>query len=200
MMTKIKLCGLTRPCDIETANILMPEYIGFVFAKNSKRYLNYSQAAALKKLLHPEIMAVGVFVDEDIGIIKALSEEGAIDAIQLHGREDEAYMKRLREITDKPLIKAFRVEGGEDIAKAQESTADYVLLDSQSGGTGIKFNWNLLPQMSRPYFLAGGLDGKTVREAVDRWHPYAVDVSSGIETGGYKDADKMRAFIEAVRN
>lgn len=200
MMTKIKLCGLTRPCDIETANILMPEYIGFVFAKNSKRYLNYSQAAALKKLLHPEIMAVGVFVDEDIGIIKALSEEGVIDAIQLHGREDEAYMKRLREITDKPLIKAFRVEGGEDIAKAQESTADYVLLDSQSGGTGIKFNWNLLPQMSRPYFLAGGLDGKTVREAVDRWHPYAVDVSSGIETGGYKDADKMQAFIEAVRN
>lgn len=199
-MTKIKLCGLTRPCDIETANILMPEYIGFVFAKNSKRYLNHSQAAALKKLLHPEIMAVGVFVDEDIGIIKALSEDGVIDAIQLHGREDEAYMKRLREITDKPLIKAFRVEGGEDIAKAQESTADYVLLDSQSGGTGIKFNWNLLPQMSRPYFLAGGLDEKTVREAVDRWHPYAVDVSSGIETGGYKDADKMRAFIEAVRN
>lgn len=178
----------------------MPEYIGFVFAKNSKRYLNHSQAAALKKLLHPEIMAVGVFVDEDIGIIKALSEEGVIDAIQLHGREDEAYMKRLREITDKPLIKAFRVEGGEDIAKAQESTADYVLLDSQSGGTGIKFNWNLLPQMSRPYFLAGGLDGKTVREAVDRWYPYAVDVSSGIETGGYKDADKMQAFIEAVRN
>lgn len=200
MMTKIKLCGLTRPCDIETANILMPEYIGFVFAKNSKCYLNYSQAAALKKLLHPEIMAVGVFVDEDIGIIKALSEEGVIDAIQLHGREDEAYMKRLREITDKPLIKAFRVEGGEDIAKAQESTADYVLLDSQGGGTGIKFNWNLLPQMSRPYFLAGGLDEKTVREAVDRWHPYAVDVSSGIETGGYKDADKMQAFIEAVRN
>ncbi len=199
-MTKIKLCGLTRPCDIETANILMPEYIGFVFAKNSKRYLNHSQAATLKKLLYPEIMAVGVFVDEDIGIIKALSEEGVIDAIQLHGREDEAYMKRLREITDKPLIKAFRVEGGEDIAKAQESTADYVLLDSQSGGTGIKFNWNLLPQMSRPYFLAGGLDGKTVREAVDRWHPFAVDVSSGIETGGCKDADKMRAFIEAVRN
>lgn len=199
-MTKIKLCGLTRPCDIETANILMPEYIGFVFAKNSKRYLNHSQAAALKKLLHPEIMAVGVFVDEDIGIIKALSEDGVIDAIQLHGREDEAYMKRLREITDKPLIKAFRVEGGEDIAKAQESTADYVLLDSQSGGTGIKFNWNLLSQMSRPYFLAGGLDGKTVREAVDRWHPFAVDVSSGIETGGCKDADKMRAFIEAVRN
>lgn len=199
-MTKIKLCGLTRPCDIETANILMPEYIGFVFAKNSKRYLNHSQAAALKKLLHPEIMAVGVFVDEDIGIIKALSEDGVIDAIQLHGREDEAYMKRLREITDKPLIKAFRVEGGEDLAKAQESTADYVILDSQSGGTGIMFNWNLLQQMSRPYFLAGGLDGKTVREAVGRWHPYAVDVSSGIETGGYKDADKMRAFIEAVRN
>lgn len=199
LMTRIKLCGLMRPCDIEKANVLMPEYIGFIFAKNSKRYLTYKKAAAFKKMLDPGITAVGVFVDEDIGTIRGLLEEGVIDAVQLHGREDEEYMKRLREITDKPLIKAFRIERKGDIAKAEESAADYVLLDSGCGGTGTSFDWNLLSQMRRPYFLAGGLDAETVREVVNRWHPYAVDVSSGIETDGCKDADKMRAFVEAVR-
>lgn len=199
-MTRIKLCGLTRPCDIETANTLIPEYIGFVFYKNSRRYVSGSQAKALKKMLHPNIMAVGVFVDEDIETIGALLEEGIIEAVQLHGREDEAYMERLRKITDKPLIKAFRIDGEGDIARADACTADYVLLDSGSGGTGRSFDRRLLSQMNRPYFLAGGLDAKTVQEAVDRWHPYAVDVSSGIETDGYKDAAKMQAFVEAVRN
>ncbi len=198
-MTRIKLCGLTRPCDIETANTLIPEYIGFVFYKNSRRYVSGSQAKALKKMLHPNIMAVGVFVDEAIETIGALLEEGIIDAVQLHGREDEAYMKRLRKITDKPLIKAFRIDGKEDIVKAEASTADYVLLDS-GGGTGASFEWKLLSQMTRPYFLAGGLNAEIVREVVDRWHPYAVDVSSGIEADGYKDADKMREFVKAVRN
>lgn len=200
MMTQIKLCGLTRPCDIEIANALMPEYIGLVFYKNSRRYVSCSQAKTLKKMLHPNIAAVGVFVDEEIETIRTLLEDGVIDMVQLHGREDQAYMERLRKITDKPLIKAFRVDGKADIVKAEASTADYVLLDSGSGGTGTSFDWNLLSQMKRPYFLAGGMNAETVREAVDSWHPYAVDVSSGIETNGYKDADKMRAFVETVRN
>lgn len=200
MMTKIKLCGLMRPCDIETANLLMPEYIGFVFAKNSKRYVSREQAAALKKMLHPDITAVGVFVDEDMKNIKALLDEGIIDAVQLHGREDEGYIRHLRSLTDKLIIKAFRVEDRNDIKRAQESPADYVLLDSDKGGTGTAFDWQLLPHIDRPYFLAGGLTADTVGEAVRRWQPYAVDVSSGIETDGHKDAEKMRAFVEKIRN
>ena len=121
------------------------------------------------------------------------------DLVQLHGSEDEAYIGRLRERTDKLIIRAFRVDGEEDIQRAQASTADYVLLDSGSGGTGKAFDRELLARMNRPYFLAGGLDAATVGEAVRRWRPYAVDVSSGIETDGKKDPEKMRTFVERVR-
>lgn len=198
-MTKIKLCGLTRPCDIEAANRLRPEYIGFVFAKKSRRYVSPEQADELKRLLRPEILAVGVFVDEEIERVADLLRAGVIDLAQLHGGEDEAYIGRLRERTDSPFIKAFRVDGERDIEKARASTADYVLLDSGSGGTGTAFDRELLVRMDRPYFLAGGLDADSVGEAVERWRPYAVDVSSGIETEGVKDAEKMRRFTEAVR-
>lgn len=196
---RIKLCGLTRPCDIEAVNDLRPDYIGFVFAKKSRRYVSPEQAAELKSLLRPGILAVGVFVDEEIGRITALLSSGVIDLAQLHGGEDETYIERMRERTDGPIIKAFRVEGEEDIEKAQASAADYVLLDSGGGGTGKAFDRELLARIDRPYFLAGGLDASTVGEAVKRWRPYAVDVSSGIETDGVKDAEKMRRFMEAVR-
>lgn len=196
---RIKLCGLTRPCDIEAVNDLRPDYIGFVFAKKSRRYVSPEQAAELKSLLRPGILAVGVFVDEEIGRITALLSSGVIDLAQLHGGEDETYIERMRERTDRPIIKAFRVEGEEDIEKAQASAADYVLLDSGGGGTGKAFDRELLARIDWPYFLAGGLDASTVGEAVKRWRPYAVDVSSGIETNGVKDAEKMRRFMEAVR-
>ncbi len=198
--TKIKLCGLSRPCDIQAVNRLQPEYIGFVFAKKSSRYVSPDQAAALKNLLSPAIMAVGVFVREEIGQVADLLAAGVIDAAQLHGGEDETYIGWLRERTDKPIIKAFRVDNEQDIRRAQASTADYVLLDSGNGGTGTAFDRRLLVQMKRPYFLAGGLDASSVAEAVERWKPYAVDVSSGIETEGKKDPEKMRAFVENVRS
>lgn len=198
--TKIKLCGLSRPCDIEAVNRLQPEYIGFVFAKKSSRYVSPDQAAALKKILSPAITAVGVFVREEVGQVADLLAAGVIDAAQLHGGEDEAYIGRLRERTDKPIIKAFRVDGGQDIQRAQACTADYVLLDSGNGGTGTAFDRRLLARMQRPYFLAGGLDPSSVAEAVERWKPYAVDVSSGVETEGKKDPEKMRVFIENVRS
>lgn len=196
---RIKLCGLTRPCDIEAVNELCPDYIGFVFAKKSRRYVSPERAAELKNLLCPEILAVGVFVDEEIEQIAGLLRAGVIDLAQLHGGEDEAYIKRLRERTNKPMIKAFRVDGEEDIEKARASTADYALLDSGNGGTGKAFDRELLARMDRPYFLAGGLDAATVGEAVERWRPYGVDVSSGIETEGVKDAEKMRAFMKCAR-
>lgn len=198
-MTRIKLCGLSRASDIEVANELKPEYIGFVFAPKSRRYVTPEQAAALKRLLHPTIKAVGVFVKERPKNIAALLAEGTIDIVQLHGGETEAYIKELRALTDKPIIKAFRIDGEQDTVAAQESHADYVLLDSGGGGTGTVFDWRLLENINRPYFLAGGLDISNVEEAIKTAKPFAVDVSSGIETAGLKDKNKMAAFVAAVR-
>ena len=196
---KIKLCGLTRPSDVEMANLLHPDFVGFVFAKKSRRYVSLERAQTLKELLHPDILAVGVFVDEEPEEVAALLSAGVIDLAQLHGKEDEAYIGRLRKLTDKPLIKAFSVGSAADIEKACKSAADLVLLDAGEGGTGTAFDRELLAGMNRPYFLAGGLDPSTVGEIVRRWRPYAVDVSSGIEKDGYKDVEKMQAFVESVR-
>ena len=197
-MTKIKLCGLSRPCDIEAANQLKPDYIGFVFAPKSKRYVSPEQALALKQLLLPDIQAVGVFVNEDPQNVARLLRDQIIDMAQLHGGEDEAYIVRLRQLTDRPIIQAFRVETANDLEKVEQSTADYVLLDS-GAGTGTVFDWALIQNITRPYFLAGGLDPHNVADAVKIRRPYGVDVSSGIETGGRKDETKMAAFVAAVR-
>ncbi len=197
-MTKIKLCGLSRPCDIEAANEVMPEYIGFIFAPKSKRYVTPEKARELKLLLLPPIQAVGVFVNEKPETVANLLQDGVVDAVQLHGTEDEEYIAQLRRFTDKPIIKAFRMKTSGDIESAEQSTADYILLDS-GAGTGTVFDWGLVQHITRPYFLAGGLDVNNVADAVRLFHPYAVDVSSGIETDGLKDKNKMSAFVSAVR-
>lgn len=197
-MTKIKLCGLSRPCDIEAANQLKPDYIGFVFAPKSKRYVTYRKAAELKSRLSPEIKAVGVFVNECPQETAKLLKNGIIDMVQLHGGEAEDDIARLRRLTDRPIIKAFRIETAYDIKAANQSTADYILLDS-GAGTGMVFDWSLVNSIGRPYFLAGGLDADNVADAVKALRPFAVDVSSGIETDGLKDKAKMAAFIAAVR-
>lgn len=196
--TVIKLCGLTKPEDVRTANRLMPDMIGFVFWAKSRRNLTPEAARELKKLLDPSIRAVGVFVDEDPTLVADYLSAGIIDAAQLHGREDEHYIARLRSLTDKPLFKAFRVTCAEDLDAAARSTADMILLDSGKG-TGQVFDWSLLSRMERPYLLAGGLSPENAGEAMDRLHPYGLDVSSGIETGGVKDADKMKKFVDTVR-
>lgn len=198
-MTRIKLCGLTRPEDIAAANALQPEYIGFVFAAKSKRAVSREMAAALKAQLSPQIQAVGVFVNETPEAVASLLNTGIIDIAQLHGQEDEIYIQRLRKLTNKPLIQAVHVTDAASLANAQKSPADLILLDSGAGGTGTSFDWTLLDKFERPYFLAGGLDPDTVGDAVKRFHPYAVDVSSGIETAGKKDPAKMAAFVAAVR-
>lgn len=196
---KIKLCGLTRPCDIEAVNELQPDYIGFVFAKKSRRYVSPEKAEELKAMLAPGIQAVGVFVNEEPEQIAALFEAGTIDVAQLHGQEDETEIRRLRELTDHPLIQAFRIDTEQDVERANASTADYVLLDSGAGGTGTVFDWDLLQAIRRPYFLAGGLDTENLGTVKAKLNPYGVDVSSGIETGGYKDKEKMTAFVAAAR-
>ena len=198
-MTKIKLCGLMRDCDIEAANGLRPEYVGFVFASGSRRYVSPEKAEGFRKLLCSEILAVGVFVNEKLERVEELLGRGIVDIAQLHGNENEEYIKRLKNRTGKTVIKAFRVDTEQDIFLAQNSLADYVLLDSGSGGTGTVFDWKLIQNIRRPYFLAGGLEEGNVREAIERFRPYAVDVSSGIETEGVKDMRKMKAFVEAVR-
>ena len=198
-MTRIKLCGLTRPEDIAAANALQPEYIGFVFAPKSRRYVSRELAAELKAQLSPGIQAVGVFVNEAPETAAELLNAGIIDIAQLHGQENETYIHRLRKLTNKPLIQAVRVTDAASLANAQKSPADLILLDSGAGGTGTAFDWTVLDKFSRLYFLAGGLGPDTVGNAVKRFHPYAVDVSSGIETAGKKDPAKMAAFVAAVR-
>ena len=197
-MTRIKLCGLSRPCDIEAANALAVDYIGFVFAPKSCRYVTPQQAAELMKLLAPGIQAVGVFVNEPPESVAELLNNSVIDLAQLHGDENEDYIKQLRALTDKPILQAFRVASAKDAAKAEHSTANHILLDS-GAGTGAVFDWKLIRNMKRPYFLAGGLGPDNVASAVKALQPYAVNVSSGIETDGRKDRKKMAAFVAAVR-
>lgn len=197
--TKIKFCGLSRNCDIETANALSPDYVGFVFAKNSRRCVSFAQAKELKALLAPGILTVGVFVNEDPRTVAALLEAGVIDAAQLHGDEDTDYIHGLKSLTKAPLIKAFGLRSIHDLPAVERCPADLVLLDSPGGGTGRLFDWQLLENIQRPYFLAGGLSAENVGEAIARLRPFGVDVSSGIETGGYKDREKMTAFAAAVR-
>ena len=198
-MTKIKFCGLRRIEDVEVANKLTPEFIGFVFAEKSRRYVSIEHATMLKKILNPKILSVGVFVNADIKFIAEIIERGIIDAVQLHGDENENYNSELRTFTKKFIIKAFKVTNATDLIRAENSTADYVLLDG-GAGDGKTFDWHLLKNFHREYFLAGGLNVENVRDAIKNLNPYAVDVSSGIETNGVKDEIKMKNFQCAVRN
>ncbi len=214
--TRLKFCGMTRLADIQAANELKPEYIGFVFWEKSKRNVTRQQAKELKANLDPDIKAVGVFVDEEPETVAALLQDGIIDIAQLHGNEDEEYCARLRRLIAEidthegmgtggigtpGIIKAFVIKSPEDIERAKKCTADYLLLDSGKG-TGQTFNWELIKEaeFDKPFFLAGGLEPENVAAAIEALHPYAVDVSSGIETEGCKDPEKMRLFAKQVRN
>ena len=197
-MTKLKMCGLSRIEDIQAANAIKPDYIGFVFAEISKRRVSALEASKLKSKLDPEIKAVGVFLDDKLDFVASMLNLGIVDLVQLHGSEDEAYFEKVREITNKPIIKAFIIRSKEDVERAERSTADYILLDGGKG-QGKAFDWSLLKDIKRPYFLAGGLNPENVGDAVKALKPYAVDVSTGIETDGVKDREKMTAFAGAVR-
>ena len=162
--------------------------------------MSRERAAVLKALLSPEIRTVGVFVNARPEAAAACAGEGIIDLIQLHGQEDEGYLKALRELTDCPVIQAFSVKEAEDIRRAEESSADYILLDHGAGGTGKCFNWKLLSGLKRPYFLAGGLTPANVERAVRLYRPYAVDISSGVETDGVKDPIKIETCIRRIKD
>ena len=193
-MTKMKLCGLFRPCDIDAANQLKPEYIGFVFAPKSRRYVTPEEAAELKKLLAPTIQAVGVFVNEAAERIAALLNKGIIDIAQLHGVEDENEINQLRALTDKPIIKAFCIKKSEDITNAESCLADYILLDSGEG-TGTVFDWKKIQNIQRPYFLAGGLSIDNVENAVRQLNPYASMSVQALRQMGSKIKRKWRHLL-----
>lgn len=213
-MQKIKLCGMMKPCDIEYANRVKPDFVGFIFA-NTRRKISAAQAQQFREALDAEIPAVGVFVNEDIPVIASLVQGGCIDMIQLHGEEDADYIRRLREVCDVPVIKAVKVQTVEQIRQAAALPVDYLLLDTYRkgilGGTGEAFDWELLREakaaagdtaegelFGKPYFLAGGLHAGNLREAA-ALGSYGLDVSSGIETDGSKDFTKMVEVMELVR-
>ncbi|WP_371297202.1 phosphoribosylanthranilate isomerase [Ruminococcus sp.] len=205
---KIKLCGLKRIEDIEAVNEAKPDYIGFIFAKKSRRYVSTKTAERLKQHLNPDIEAVGVFVNEDIDKVIEQAKKQVIDVIQLHGEEDVAYVKDLKEAVDVPIIKAISMtkqDARQQISMWEISDVDYLLLDSGNGGTGEQFNYKLLQEignLKKPYFLAGGLNPENLENAVQQLQnnqPYALDLSSGIETNGIKDLDKIKKAVEAAR-
>ena len=198
-MIKIKICGLTRQFDIDAVNIEKPDYIGFIFA-DSRRKVTPQQAMELRGKLAQGIVPVGVFVDETIEQIYSLIQNGVIDAVQLHGAENEEYIGRLKDRTAKPVIKAISVEKAGDVQKWALTVADYLLLDNKDGGTGQAFDWSLIGKTTKPYFLAGGLDTDNVTNAINQTVPYALDVSSGVETDGFKDPGKIKKFIRRVRH
>lgn len=228
-MTRIKLCGLTRIQDIEIANKLKPEYIGFIFWDRSSRNVSAIQAARLKGKLDPEIKAVGVFVNAPAEQVISYYNVGIIDIAQLHGNENEEYIKKLHD-AGLTVIKAFKMKKtGENInlagnsnietpekptgnaitetygkstddviTEAVKSSADYIMFDPGKG-EGATFNWQLIKGIKREFFLAGGLIPENIEKAVETVQPFAVDVSSGIETNGHKDPDKMAAFVKNTR-
>lgn len=201
-MTKVKICGLTRTSDIETVNNYKPDYIGFVFADFSKRYVSPEEAFKLKQMLIPEIKAVGVFVNEKQDSIISILSKDIIDIVQLHGDEDEDYILSLKAKVSCPIIKVFNMNDfaeTDDFGIIEKCCADYVMIDS-GYGTGKTFDWSKPGRIKRPFFLAGGLSIENVSEAIKKLQPYAVDISSGVETDGFKDSEKISKFIQNVRN
>lgn len=196
-MTKIKICGLSRLADIEAVNAARPGYIGFVFAE-SRRKVTPAEAARLKARLSPAILTVGVFVNTPPETILSLTAAGIIDWIQLHGSESPETIRFLKEKSGRPVLKAFSIQTPTDLELAAATSADFPLLDNGKGGTGETFDWELLSHFPRPYFLAGGLTPENLPEAIFRFSPYAVDLSSGVETDGKKDPQKIFRAVEAA--
>lgn len=207
-MTRIKICGLRREADVDMVNSLRPDYAGFVFAP-SRRQITPERGRELADKMDPDICRVGVFVDQEPELVAGLLNEGVIRMAQLHGHEDRTYQQKLLSLLEHPhlqqLIKAVRVASVEQLEQVQAEGWKLLLLDAPggtaAGGNGLAFDWALLrqAQLRVPFFLAGGLQADNVQAAIRQLSPFAVDVSSGVETDGVKDRSKMERFIEAVR-
>lgn len=198
---KIKLCGMFRDCDIDYANEAKPDYVGFILGfPKSHRNIDAETARRLRSRLDTGIKAVGVFVNSPETTCAEYADCGIIDVIQLHGDEDADFIRRLRELTSAPIIKAAKIRTPEDIGRVQALGADYVLLDNGTG-TGEMFDHSLLDgaEIRQPFFLAGGLTPENLRQAAESVHPYCVDLSSGVETDRLKNREKMLEAVRVIR-
>jgi phosphoribosylanthranilate isomerase len=196
--TELKICGLSRIEDIIAVNRHGADFAGFVFFEKSKRYVDPYKANELISLLRADIKPVGVFMDEPLDNVMRIARISGVELIQLHGHESEEYVEYVKRTLDRPVIKAYKASEEGALEKAAQSSADYVMIDS-GAGSGKKFDWSILKDFKRDYFLAGGLDPESVGEAIRMLEPFAVDVSSGVETDGIKDEKKIAEFIKAVR-
>jgi len=202
---KIKLCGLFRAEDIEYANLAGPDFGGFILTPGFRRSITGDLAAAFRRKLDPQIQAVGVFVNAPCEEIVSYLKQGTIQIAQLHGDEREEEIRKIRAISGKPVIKAVKVQSRQDVEAWLDSEADSLLFDSGMG-TGQTFDWSLLSGMRREFFLAGGLNADNLRKVMESvsfmgdLRPYAVDLSSGVETNGFKDRDKMQEVVKLVRD
>ncbi|MDR2634393.1 MAG: phosphoribosylanthranilate isomerase [Clostridiales bacterium] len=196
---KIKICGLFRNDDIDYVNAATPDYAGFVFAEASRRRVSFNAAISLRGRLRDGIAPVGVFVNAAVGDIERLYLCGAIALAQLHGDESEDYIKELKARCGISVIKAVRMESADDIKRAEMLSADFLLLDNGKGGTGQAFDWSLIGNVGKPYFLAGGIGLHNIADALKITPaPFALDISGGAETDGVKNAVKIAALTTAV--
>ena len=197
---KIKLCGMFRDCDIDYANEAKPDYVGFILGFTKSHRNIDAETARLRSRLDTGIKAVGVFVNSPETTCAEYANCGIINVIQLHGNEDADFIRRLRELTSAPIIKAAKIRTPEDIGRVQALGADYVLLDNGTG-TGEMFDHSLLDgaEIRQPFFLAGGLTPENLRQAAESVRPYCVDLSSGVETDRLKDREKMLEAVRVIR-
>lgn len=201
-MTKVKICGLRRKEDIEYVNMFKPDFAGFVFAK-SKRKIDLKKAADLIGLLDKKIKRVGIFSNQSISQVISIADILNLDILQFHGDETQEYLEYFKSYT---LWKTIKIKTKDDLKYFEKYKVDAILFDTLStdslGGTGEIFNWDIIENINfnKPIILAGGLNSNNVTSAIKRIKPYAVDVSSGVETNEFKDPDKIKLFIEKVRN
>lgn len=192
-MTKVKICGLSTVEAVETAVLAGADYIGFVFAE-SKRQVSQEQAHELAKLVTGKTKIVGVFVSPSLEELEQAIGQVPLDIVQIHGMFDEALIPKI----SVPVIRAIQLSDQE--AKVT-SPADFLLFDAPVAGSGRTFDWDLLKdqKIQQDFFIAGGLTVDNVRQARETFQPYALDVSSGVETDGRKDIEKIKAFIEGAK-
>ncbi len=205
-MTKIKICGLRRKVDVLYINEFLPDYCGFILADGFFRQVKFNDMKELSHLVDSRVKRVGVFVNQDINEILRYTDEALLDLIQLHGNEDDDFIDKLRSKINNSqikIIKAFRIKEETDIEMIENCRADYVLLDTfvkgKEGGSGMSFNWDIVKNVSRDYFLAGGINHENAKAAIEFLNPYALDASSLLETDRFKDKEKIRKYVDAVR-
>lgn len=201
-MIRIKICGLRREEDVLGVNSFDINDAGFVFAK-SPRQIDEETAGQLREKLRPDIDAVGVFVNERPEKIIRLVNNGIIQKVQLHGDEDGLYIQNLKQEINCPIVKAVRVQNADAICQAETLGADMLLLDTYvknvRGGSGQTFDLKHVPELGIPWYMAGGLTPENVADRLKEKEPYGVDISSGVETDGYKDMKKIEKFTAMVR-